>query len=153
MNFYDITFTARDLWLLGIVGALCLILLYQWLSDSRVRHSERLSNGKKLRSVFFNDLLNIKNGINSDFAVNPHDYLENHFPVHEVVALDFANSLGWFKRKRFLIAWYSYCGKEDKNSKHNLYQYSSSGHDSEEKTRRKTLAIQNIEHLLSFIKT
>ena len=81
----------------------------------------------------------------------PLDILSPAFPAHDAAVHEFSRFLG-FKCKAFLRAWDQYAYHENQKSRPFLEQYASAAQSISEQRRRRQLAIERLEHLLSFAK-
>lgn len=107
MNLFDILLSTRDLWLLGIVGALCIILINYWLANTREKIGRRAIASAKFNSAVHNILAGLY-PLPSNWPKNISELdaaFRSIFPKMQIAVEEFKHFLPWYKCTFFNRAW------------------------------------------------
>jgi hypothetical protein len=107
MNLFGFILTTRDLWLLGIAGALSIVLINYRLANTR----DRIARLAAASTKFNSNILNILSGLYplaSNWPKNINDLdavLRSAFPKMQIAIEEFNPFLPWYKQIFFKRAW------------------------------------------------
>ena len=104
MKIFGINLTTTDIWLLGIVGSISLILVRYWLNLSKDKIKRNREISDRFARLIADEISVLKNGerIGSD-------RFENIFRKQNIAAIEFSKTLGFFKLRKFNYLWDQYC--------------------------------------------
>ena len=151
MNLFCITLSAQDLWLLGIAGSLCIVLINYWLANTRDKINRRTDASDNFNSEIL-DLLeglyplpfNWPKGLN-DIDITFRDI----FPKMQIAVESFRRFLPWYKRPFFDHAWQNfrnaYGGEQDIQCYHHYMAFGSN-------PDYKEVFKHNVDNLLKYAK-
>lgn len=100
-------FTEHDLWLLGVAGALCVLLIRSWLQNGNAQSTRYANACEKYRSA----LLNTLKGLYPDPTDWPEDVdgkLRSIFPELQTAIEKFRPFLPWYRQVILDRAWFRY---------------------------------------------
>jgi hypothetical protein len=103
----DVEIPEYVMWLLGVAGALCALLIRHWLQNNAAKSNRYASACEKYRSA----LLNIFSGLYpnpTDWPQNVDAKLRSIFPDLQKATEEFRHYLPWYKRIGFDRAWFKY---------------------------------------------
>lgn len=135
----------------GAVGA----LISHYLTKSRNIEDRKIKTfndaSAKFRDAFKSELLALNTSLTINY-IDAHDLLQSAFEKHRLAVFDFRPFLHGKRLAGFDQAWRNYYGFDgNQNVKVEfLAKYSGDGYGGEEKRRRRSLAVTNIEKLLEF---
>ncbi len=152
MNFFGLMLTSQDLWLLGVAGGLCTILINYWLTNTRDKISRRAVAADKFNS----EILSILAGLyplpsNWPKGTNEIDTLfRDIFPKMQIAVETFKRFLPWYKRPFFNHAWErfrnAYGREQDIQCYHHYMAFGSN-------PNYKEIFRHNVDNLLKYAKT
>lgn len=131
----------------SIIGAVLLTCFGGYIVNRNNKLSRLAVASAAFRSSFSGTLSSLRNGYE-----DPYPMLEQQFPTHESSVLEFARHLNCIERKRFMKSWHDYYCDNGNPSIPFLEQYSKHEGSIELAKKNRKLAIQRIEHLLTYAK-
>jgi hypothetical protein len=130
----------------AVIGAVLLACFSGYIVYRNNKLSRFAAASAAFRSAFSDAYSKIRNGNDNPFTI-----LTAAFPGHETAVLEFARYLGPIARKGLLEAWRKFHSHEKANIRF-LEQYTTTGVSLSQVQSNRKLAIQRIEHLLSYAK-
>jgi hypothetical protein len=129
----------------AVLALACIGAYFAWRNNFKVRQANAAA---AFRAAFANTLTALRN-TNAD----PADILIDAFATHVTAVNEFSGFL-CFSRNAFKRAWDKYAYHDDKGKfPHPFFeQYSNAGCSASEAKQRRELAINRLEHLLSYAK-
>lgn len=134
---------------IGILGFLVKLFIENLVTKSRTKQ-ERLQKhfddaAKNFRASFTEDIVEVESGARDTF-----DILKSSFEKHKAAMLEVKIFLKGRKLKSFERAWQEYCCHEKYPNQPFLEQYSAKGQSLDMGKKRRQLALERIERLLTF---
>ena len=164
MNIFGIILSTRDLWLLSIAGALIIVLINYWFTNTK----DRLTRLAAASIKFNSEVLNILSGLyplpsNWPKDINELDYvLRAAFPKMQIAIEEFKYFLPWYYKIFFSRAWVrfrnAYGRKQDIQCYHHYMPFSGSSVVNGKEVRYDNTQIyketfrNNVDRLLKYAK-